>query len=101
MRTALEVGAKLQEARRDKKLRVTELVEKTGLTAVTLRGLLDGKTDARLSTLIAVAHEVGLELVLVPKEIAQSFESRSMPHVAVESFVSRALVTPSNPRGKS
>jgi DNA-binding Xre family transcriptional regulator len=49
MKTILEIGAKLQETRRDKKLRLIDLVEKTGLTAVTLRGLRtsEGKALSR------------------------------------------------------
>lgn len=44
-----------------------ELTEKTGLTSVTIRGLLGARTDPRLTTLMAVAGELGLEVRLVPK----------------------------------
>jgi transcriptional regulator with XRE-family HTH domain len=91
MKTALEVGNRLQEARREKHKKLVDLVDSTGLTAVTLRNVLEGKTDARVSTIIAIAQEVGLELVLVPTQIANSIESSSAKPVAIESLVDRAL----------
>lgn len=91
MKTALEVGTALQSAREDSKIRMIDLVERTGLTAVTLRHVLEGKTDARISTVVAIAKEVGLELVLLPKEVADSLAAADPQHVAIESLVERAL----------
>lgn len=91
MKTSLDVGARLQEARTTRKVRMKDLVDKTGLTAVTLRRALDGTTDARISTVLAIAHELGLELVLLPRQIAASLEDRPTPGPQIESIVARAL----------
>jgi len=94
MKTSADLGNKLQEARERKKIKLVDLVDRTGLTAVTLRNVLEGKTDPRLSTIVALAHEVGLELVLLPKEVAQSFEAQTAAPEAVVSLVKRALGQP-------
>lgn len=91
MKTSLDVGARLQEARASRKVSMKDLVDKTGLTAVTLRRALEGTTDARISTVVAIAQELGLELVLVPKQIAASLETPPRPGPQIESIVARAL----------
>jgi hypothetical protein len=40
----------------------------TGLTAVTLRGLMNGTKDCKITTLLATADKLGLEVMLVPKD---------------------------------
>jgi transcriptional regulator with XRE-family HTH domain len=94
MKTLIEVGNALQEARAARKIKMGQLVDSTGLTAVTLRGLLEGRTDARLSSVFAVAQELGLELMLVPKELASSFSDSAARTAPVESAVDRALREP-------
>jgi transcriptional regulator with XRE-family HTH domain len=69
MKTLSEVGAFLQDAKSQRNVSQKELANRTGLTPVTLRGVFNGTTDSRISTIMALADELGLELVLVPKVI--------------------------------
>lgn len=92
MRTLKEIADVLQRARRDDSITVRELVEKTGLTAVTLRGLFEAKTDPRLTTLMAVADELGLEVMLVPKAISASLmKSGHSDNIEVPTLIGSAL----------
>jgi transcriptional regulator with XRE-family HTH domain len=72
MKTLSEVGAMLQDAKSRSNVSQKELASRTGLTPVTLRGVFNGTTDSRISTIMALADELGLELVLVPKLISHS-----------------------------
>lgn len=90
MKTISEIAEFLKLQRVQRNLKLDQMVERTGLTAVTLRGLLNGKNDSRLSTVLAVAHELGLELALVPAGMAKSVQ-HSEPRPAIESLVSKAL----------
>lgn len=90
MKTVNEIAEFLKHERRRHKVKLEDMAERTGLTPVTLRGLLNGKNDSRLSTVLAVARELGLELALVPATVAGSIQQREHS-VAVESLVSKAL----------
>jgi hypothetical protein len=90
MKTVQEVAQQLQEARGKQGVKLDALVASTGLTAVTLRGLLTGRTDSRLSTVLATAHELGLELMLVPSAFSASIAARR-PAGTPQSLVSRAV----------
>lgn len=82
MKTLKDIAETLQQSRTESGTRMTTLIEHTGLTAVTLRGLLTGTRDSRLTTLMAVADELGLALVLVPKAMASAIQvSGSQPEV--------------------
>ncbi len=90
MKTLKDIADALQQSRTESGTRINTLVERTGLTAVTLRGLLTGTRDSRLTTLMAVADELGLALVLVPKAVAGAIEV-SGPQPEVASMVELAL----------
>ncbi len=90
MKTLKDIADALQQSRTESGTRINTLVERTGLTAVTLRGLLTGTRDSRLTTLMAVADELGLALVLVPKAVAGAIEV-SGPQPEVVSMVELAL----------
>lgn len=72
MKTLSEVGTFLQNAKSQSNISQKELASRTGLTPVTLRGVFNGKTDSRISTVMALADELGLELLLVPKALSHS-----------------------------
>ena len=90
MKSPKELGEKLLAARQDKRRKLVDLVDKTGLTAVTLRRAFDGSADSRLSTVFALANELGLELALVPKGFGQSVEGQP-GGARIQSRVERAL----------
>ena len=55
---------------------------RTGLTQTTLRNVLDGKGDFKISNLLAVAKELGLDVVLMPSEAASAIaESGNEPMI--------------------
>jgi transcriptional regulator with XRE-family HTH domain len=92
MKTLREIADVLKAAQHEKSMTVTRLVEETGLTAVTLRGLLTAKTDPQLTTLMAVADALGLEVMLVPQAISASLAVAAQPsHIDVPTLVSSAL----------
>lgn len=90
MQTISEIGEFFRNERLQRDLKLEEMSKRTGLTQVTLRGLLNGQNDSRLSTVLAVAQELGLELALVPAGVAKSVQQRERSG-AVESLVSKAL----------
>jgi transcriptional regulator with XRE-family HTH domain len=90
MKTIGEIGEFFRSERLQRDLKLEEMAKRTGLTQVTLRGLLNGQNDSRLSTVLAVAQELGLELALVPAGVAKSVQQRERSG-AVESLVSKAL----------
>ncbi|WP_076997863.1 helix-turn-helix domain-containing protein [Variovorax sp. KK3] len=68
------------------------LREAAGISKQTLTHVLGGRTDYRLTTLLAVADKLGFELVLVPKGAAEAVQpgaTASAP--AVKSRVQAAL----------
>jgi transcriptional regulator with XRE-family HTH domain len=92
MKTLREIADVLKAAKQEQSITVTRLVAETGLTAVTLRGLLTAKTDPQLTTLMAVAEALGLELMLVPQAISASLAAAAQPDpIDVPTLVSSAL----------
>lgn len=71
MKTPIEVARFLESARIERGLLRKDLVSRTRLNNLSVRGLLDGSKDSRLSTLLAVIDELGLDLELVPSEVAR------------------------------
>lgn len=70
MKTLSELAAVLENARRAQKLSYKDLAARSGLTPLTVRHVLQGKAAVRVTNLMALADELGLEMVLVPKTVA-------------------------------
>lgn len=70
VKTLKNIGDALTEGKANAAITIQEITEHTGLTAVTVRGLLGGQKDSKLTTLLAVADDLGLDVVLVPKAIS-------------------------------
>jgi len=66
------------------------LRQAAGLSTRTLTLLLSGSHDFKLSTLLAVADRLGLELVLVPKAAAAGLGSPHAGLAAVPSLIDLA-----------
>jgi hypothetical protein len=75
MKTPAELAIALEAARTTRRLKRQDIVARTGLNHLSVRGLLDGNKDSRISTLLAVAHEVGLEVMLIPKDLSQHMQA--------------------------
>lgn len=65
----------LREARGARKLSQAEVAEAAGLSRMTVQKLEAGSVDARVSTLVELVRALGLELTLVPRELAPAVET--------------------------
>jgi len=81
MRTLAELGRALDEARRRKGLSNKDLAERVGLTPLTVGHVLSGKSAVRATNLMALADELDLALVLLPKAVAETVEPNPPPAV--------------------
>jgi transcriptional regulator with XRE-family HTH domain len=67
------------------------LAEQAGTTPQTLWHVMSGNRDFKVSTLLALADRLGMELVLVPKEAAPGLEGERPGAPAVKTKVQAAL----------
>ncbi|MFN3875610.1 MAG: helix-turn-helix domain-containing protein [Flavobacteriales bacterium] len=72
MITLGEFSRAMTEAQKDRKITAIELAKRTGLTPQAVRQILSGVAAPRLTNAMALASELGLELVLLPKDVAHS-----------------------------
>jgi DNA-binding phage protein len=70
VKTLPQVSLALRQQLEHTQIGRMELCAEAGVTARTLRHVLSGNDDFKLSTLMAVADKLGLELLLVPKAAA-------------------------------
>lgn len=75
MKTLQSLAAELDAARLARGLNYKTLAERTGLSTLAVRQALQGRTALRANNLMALADELGLELALVPREMAASLRS--------------------------
>ncbi|WP_211474247.1 helix-turn-helix domain-containing protein [Collimonas humicola] len=94
MKTLSELSSILRHAKDRLALPVVAMSRDSGLTAVTIRGVLAGKNDPRLSTLMTIADQLGLELMLLPKTMASSIAAQARTEDEVQSLVAAALARP-------
>ncbi len=91
MLTLPEISGLLREEARRHGLTQARLADKAGISARTLTHVLSGQEDFRVSTLMAVAHQLGLEVVLVPKDAARAVAAGEAIGPPVRSVVTDAL----------
>ena len=91
MKTPQEFADALTEAQKARKLTAKELADSVGLPDLSVPRILSGQTAPRPTNAIALASELGLELVLVPKEVAQSLSGAPKKPRSVLSNVERRL----------
>lgn len=90
MKTIREVATFLSKAWQDSNLKMGVLSERTGLSAPTLRGILGGRKDAKLTTLFAVVDQLDYEVIIVPKAIAQSLAApQAAPKRSIDTLIRR------------
>ncbi len=75
MRSLADIAMRLRAAIKARGVRQAQLREQAGVSQRTLTNVLSGTTDFKVSTLIAVADRLGLELVLVPKAAVVAVEA--------------------------
>lgn len=78
MKSLGEVSKVLAERAAKRRYGKMQLAADAGVTYRTLSHVLSGEQDFKVSTLMAVADRLGLELVLVPKEARAMFSSANL-----------------------
>ena len=86
MNSINEVSSELRNALERSHLKQYELRESAGMSRQTLANVLKGTADYKLSTLLALADRLGLELLLLPKEAARGLKPQA-PVPVVETLV--------------
>jgi len=79
MKTLAELAHVLEGARKRQKLSYKALAARVGLTPLAVSQALSGKSALRAHNLMALADELGLELMLLPKVVARSYQPGSTP----------------------
>ncbi|MBV7542067.1 helix-turn-helix transcriptional regulator [Acidovorax sp. sic0104] len=94
MKSPIEFSRTLTTAKEQRGVTQKEIAERTGLSPLAVSQMLDGKVSPRLSNAMAVADALGLEMVLMPKGAAESFEnSNRAPERTVRSALEQRLST--------
>jgi transcriptional regulator with XRE-family HTH domain len=88
METIPELSAELRDATRAAGITQQALREAAGVSRQTLTNVLKGTEDFKVSTLLAVADRLGLELLLLPKAAARGLQETAVAPV-VESMVDK------------
>jgi HTH-type transcriptional regulator/antitoxin HipB len=70
MATLHDIGSRIRAARKARGLSAAELAELAGMHRNTLLALETGKGNIELGKLLSLCGELGLELLLVPREAA-------------------------------
>jgi transcriptional regulator with XRE-family HTH domain len=91
MKSIQEVSGKLRASVSERAVTQAQLKSDAGISQRTLTNVLSGDEDFKVSTLLAVADRLGLELVLVPKAAAVAIEGGATSDPVVKSRVAVAL----------
>lgn len=91
MKTIPEVSALLEARVKNLCKGRMALCDEAGITARTLRNVLSGTEDYKVSTLLALVDRLGMELVIVPREAADAVQSPTAPVSQVKTSVQAAL----------
>src|SRR5690625_1094126 len=67
------------------------LASSAGVSRQTLSNVLSGRSDLRVTTLMALADRLGLELMLVPREVAPGMMPQEEDGPRIKSVVDTAL----------
>ncbi|MGN7874500.1 helix-turn-helix domain-containing protein [uncultured Roseateles sp.] len=101
MLTLPEIADTLRDAAKRNGWTQARLAESSGVSPRTLTHVLSGEEDFRLTTLMALADRLGLELLLVPKGAARALGAGEELGPPVRSVVTEALDALHAPAGSS
>lgn len=82
------IGGHIRRTRKQQKLSAAELAARSGMHRNTLQALETGKGNIELTKLLSLCAELGLELMLVPQEVAPL---RAAEHETVRTELSQRL----------
>jgi DNA-binding XRE family transcriptional regulator len=71
----MELGKLLREGRQRAKLTQDQLALRAGLSRVSYRAIETGAAAPRASTLINIARALGMEMMLIPKELVPAVQA--------------------------
>lgn len=91
MKTLAQISILLQDRIKSLGKGKMALCAEAGITARTLRNVLSGTEDFKVSTLLAVADRLGLELVMVPRETVEAVQTPTLKVAQVKTSVQAAL----------
>lgn len=91
MKTHMEIAQLFRAALAHRNVSQATLREEAGISQRTLTNVLSGNEDFKVSTLLALADRLGLELLLVPKDAAQVVAAGTVTQPVVQSRVQGAL----------
>ena len=100
MKSLSEFTDILSDAKRSQKITAKELALQSGLSPLAVRQILSGTSAPRLANAMALAQQLGLELVLVPKAVADGLRqpSTKLQRTVVSDVERRLGITPEAPR---
>lgn len=90
MRTLQQIASALRSSLKRRSLTQEVVRRETGISKQTLTNVLSGSHDYKVTTLLAVCDQLGLDLVLVPKELGGIVDDKPREPV-VKSVVDAAL----------
>lgn len=91
MNTVAAISAAVRTSLSAMPLTQAQLREQAGVSQRTLTNVLSGREDFKLSTLLALADRLGLELLLVPKAASTAVDAGATAEPLVKSRVAAAL----------
>lgn len=91
MNTLQTFAGMLKTAARGRGINFSDLSGRAGVSRMTLRKVLSGEEDYRVSTLLALADKLGLDVVLVPKAAARGIAAPTAERALVPSIVDEVL----------
>lgn len=97
MKSLQEMSSLLETERKRLGLKYVDLATATGLSVLSVRQVLQGQVAVRVPSLMALADQLGLEVIMVPKLVAQSLQSESKPAAKVLTDIERLLSQDTDP----
>lgn len=97
MKTLAEVSSALRAQLQRTTHTQQSLANEAGISRQTLSSVLNGRADFKVTTLLALADRLGLELVLLPKEVARGFDDAEPRRPAIQSRVQTILQSVAQP----
>jgi hypothetical protein len=92
MKTHTEIAQILRNSLTHRRMPQASLRDQAGISQRTLTKVLSGHEDFKVSTLLALADRLGLELLLVPREAAQAVSAAgAVTQPVVKTRVQEAL----------
>ena len=74
-----ELGRQFREARQRAKLTQDEVASQAGLSRVSYRAIETGTAAPRAGSLVNIARALGMEMMLIPKEIVPAVQAMLHP----------------------